>query len=317
MIIKNSLSVITSRLGVIFKVLLYDIVILALLGGAGYLFLRPYIDTVLNEMSSIGVVEKFLEFLGHLFSDASALGTLNECGHYQALVGALGEVGELLTSNTFTPAYIIMFTVFVLGMFLLNLKNVPATEIISNYMNCNSSDSFLTSYIRNFGRSALYSLLYTIISLVLDVVIFYLVLGALASVVKLNLFVFLLIELGMVLIITLKILITCGWLPHIIVKKECPLVALGKGIKGIMGDLWHMSGLIIGYVFISWLVIALAISSTLGLALLFVLPFLFLWLRSIELVRYYDVHSLPYYTNDQNVVQAKVDVIDITINQED
>lgn len=317
MIIKNSLSVITSRLGVIFKVLLYDVVILAILGGTGYLFLRPYVDTVVSEISSIGIVEKFVEFLGHIFSNASALGTLNDCGHYQALVVALEDVRALFASNTFTPAYLIMFIMFVLGLFLLNLKNVPATEIISNYMNCNSSDSFVTSYIRNFGRSALYSLLYTVISLVLDAVIFYLVLGALASVVQLNLFVFLLIELGMILIITLKILITCGWLPHIIVKGECPLVALAKGIKGILGDLWHMLGLIVAYVIISWLVIALAISSTLGLALLFVLPLLFLWLRSIELVRYYDVHSLPYYTNDQNVVHSKIDVIDITIDKED
>ena len=317
MIIKNSLSVVTSRMGVIFKVLIYDVIILAILGGAGYLFLRPYIDTVVSEITSTGLIEKFLEFIGHIFTDASALGTLSECGHYQEVVDALAEVNSLFSSNALTPAYFILAIVFVLGIFLLNLKNVPVAEIIANYMDSNSSDSFMTSYIRNFGRSALYSLLYTIISIILDVIIFSLVLSGLASVVELDLIVFLIIEASLMLIITIKILITCGWLPHMIIKKECPLKALWRGIKGIFGDLRPMFGLVLGYVVISWMAIALSISTTLGLALLLILPLIFLWLRAIELVRYYDVHSLPYYTNDQNVVHAKVDVIDITIDHED
>lgn len=208
---------------------------------------------------------------------------------------------DLLTAIGYT--YLVIF----IARMLISATLMPTAYIIGNQMKTNFTEKFIPSFIVTLKESLLYSLLSSLIVLILDVPFSMLILYLVAVLFPaMSIFS---VTAGMILLIvylSIRTTITSQWIPHIIIGKLPLMTALKRTLldlpktfnKSIIG--------VGGIVAVTFSLILTTIVPTLFIGPIILIPLMIITLTSFSMVVYCDVYKQNYFYDAKNVVVNEI-----------
>lgn len=309
---KQSTSILFSNFGLVFKLLLYVLIVMLIFVSLSSAIVIPVFRQITARESMEILLNNTAEHIQNfLSSNQSIIET------YDLLVIDFKAILNNFLSSEGTIAIVCvgMLLIYMLYKFLSALAFIPTSDILNNFMSSNLRYGFISNFAYNFRRSVKYSIWKVLITVPLDIVIV-----ALLAVVFIGLWqIIKFFALPIILVLgiamfSFKQTLFAGWIPRMLFNPdEKPLEALKKSyreMKDIRRSLF--SAFTIVY-FLYWAIIGTMTTATFGLMALITPSMNYVITRIVELVSYYKLKRLRFYT-DANTV---VDTVAVGIREED
>lgn len=208
---------------------------------------------------------------------------------------------DLLTAIGYT--YLVIF----IARMLISATLMPTAYIIGNQMKTNFTEKFIPSFIVTLKESLLYSLLSSLIVLILDVPFSMLILY-LVAVLFPTMSIFS-VTAGMILLIvylSIRTTITSQWIPHIIIGKLPLMTALKRTLLDLPKTFNRSIIGVGGIVAVTFSLILTTIVPTLFIGPIILIPLMIITLTSFSMVVYCDVYKQNYFYDAKNVVVNEI-----------
>ena len=171
MIFKNAIHLLIGNFGLVFKFLLYMIIVLAVALALSAAFVYPTLDLLLSseEFSAVLSLDLAGEFFGAAFSgNGTFFGSFSE-----PMQAALRDLGPFLAENvsSVVKLAVAVAAIGIVVRFLFGLGNFAFGSLIDRKMSSNAKLSFSGVYIRNLGRAALWHVVYVPLTFVYDLLV--------------------------------------------------------------------------------------------------------------------------------------------------
>lgn len=304
----NAIKITFSRISLVFKVLLYDVIVAGIMIAICAGVLLPQFSEVAGEVGKLAIGDGFIADINIWLEGGIKLSEVFS-GLYQDFAQVIAIVGSNLLSLTFVTIIVAVLV----AKFLIGLRTLPTYDILDSYMTESSNYYFMGNLMHNLGRSSKFSGLQMLFSLPFDVAIIaiiYFGIGLLFDVV--GIFALPLIIMLIVCLFALKNTVFYFWIPSI-VQGNSMLKGFGKSVKLAFK---HFSDIFLSQItYLLFVVVfgVLAFITTFGAGLLLVGPLLFIVLSAMKLAKYYDVKKMRYYVTVDKVVTPSI-VEEIEIN---
>ncbi|MBR7110797.1 MAG: hypothetical protein IKC83_02885 [Clostridia bacterium] len=295
----NAIKLTLSRSGLMFKILLYDIIILVVIIGICAGVLITEINFVAEQIGELGLVDKFTAGVREYINNAADASLGDSLQQFYA---STGEAIKIVSDNFFSTAYITLMIAFIVARFLFALRTLPTYDILNNYMKEGTNYFFMSSYIRNFAKSAKFAGLQTLFCLPFDILIFgagYFLIGFLFG--ALGLFAPFVVIIVLICLLAFRNTLFFYWAP-LVVQGEPMAKAFGESIKVAFrnfGDTFSM--MVVCTMLIFSLIMGVTI-TTYGTGLLMLLPMAAIFTASLSLVKFYDYKRMRYYVHSDTVI---------------
>ena len=298
MTFRSAFKILLSSFRYVWNVLVYMLVVLAVVTAAAV----PVFGALYRELAVTGTLDALGEALYGFLSGQTIAAT------YERIVQILADAKQTLDgngSNVVTSVYIFAAAAVILFRFLFSLHEIPMMKVTEGIMSDNARYGFTGTYLGLFGRSALYSLLKTLVGAAytaLSLLIIIPLSGWLGSMS----FLFVPVGLaGAVLILkTVKHTFIAAWGARYTVD--------GGGVAGSLGyslkfGAKHFGPMASTY-FIAWVLI-LTVNVLVGLftflfGLLITIPASVLFMNILNMTFYYSRNDKSYYLDGKVVVQS-------------
>ena len=300
--VKHSLNILICKYGVVFKMIAYYAILMLLLVSIAAGILAPIFSEMTAEIQETGVYDQLrLFFREFIQGDSSLIDT------FQAIGVTVGTIIDIVKhNNTAVINGIIVICVFAaLYIYLLSFANLVCGDVVNNFMNSNSRFGFISNFIYNIGRSALYGLLYmvtympaTLIGIMLTYFIGYGLAkgGALLIVFPLCVLIFLVWQ-------SLVLTVFAGWLPAIVVDKQKVGKALVEGPKKLFRNFGYCWMSVFVTMFLSFIFVSACTVFTFGIGFVIAFPTAVVAVKILELVLYYNANGYKFYETDKTVTE--------------
>ncbi len=283
---KNSFSITARNVRLSFKLILFvtvlSIIVLAVLISV--------FTPLFNEMKD------FLE------NDGLSLQNVSWSQIIETLLTNFSDFFEQNRSDLLTAIGYTYLVIFIARM-LISATLMPTAYIIGNQMKTNFTENFVPAFIVTLKKSLLYSLLSSLIVLILDVPFSILVLYLITLLFPvMSVFA---VTSGLVLMIvylSIRMTITCQWLPHMIIGKLSLLPALKKTLSDLPKTFTKSVIGVGGIVAITLVLILTTAVPTLFIGPIIVIPLMIIMLTSFSMVVYCDVYKQNYFYDARNIV---------------
>lgn len=304
MSLKHALSILLSRFSIIFKMILYFMVVVLIFSTIAGSVFAPTIRAISNDIADTGIVADFKEGLTKLTQGDP---TFTES--FERASASLDQVADIITNNRskFMWSIIIVILFFVLAAYVLSLSYISYSDIINHFMSSNSRFGFISNFIANLKRSLLYGLMHLLTVTLSNWLIAYFLMFLTGVLLK-SIGIFsapIIITLGIVLY-SLKSTVFAGWLPAIVHENKKVLPAFVHGIKTISerGSQAFLS-FIMMYT-LAFVTIVLFSFTTFGAGLILIIPTAMMFHRALELVLYYNANDYKYYVDNERVIKKSI-----------
>lgn len=303
---KHAFHVFVDNFSVVYKQMLYRLVIMTVAGLICTFGVYPFIKGLINSPQFNSLIDGIKGFISNLLN-----GQVGELSDISIRVQqAYAEFMELLQTNMtqIIVAVLLLLLVYFVSRWFWGLGNYAAACLINDKMALRAKQHFLSTLIRNLKESATYNAIYVPLSVLFDLAIsvgmffllFFLLNHVLYFVVSIFLF-----ALILVLAIALKMTFTTDWLP-----------ALIRGKKGQLGSIRytfsrknkHTINIFSNFVVITILIMALNVAAalfTFGVGLLLTVPSSYVIIICFEFVNYYDREEIKYFTDKNTVIKPE------------
>ena len=302
MIFRNSFRLLLSNFSNVWKVLVYYIICICLTLGVCYFVAEP----VISKLSQAHVFENILETLNNLFHQtdgviASTINSLNEI---------ISTTWQVLTTNTqfmFNYVFFIIWIAFVLP-FTLDLAQLALGEVFYGFMTSQVRYGFTGRFIKNIGKSCVYSLSKYAVQFVFNVGI----LSLFVIVVKfftlgniLYVLLGVLVLAGLIVVVSFKHTIFSCWMPGIAVLNSLCFKALSRNFKIVFRRFFKIFSNYIILFLMALAFILLLCAYTFGIGLVFSLPFTASLFVAVQMVTYFNCQGMRYYVYPDTFVSPK------------
>ncbi|MDE6001366.1 MAG: hypothetical protein K2G96_03490, partial [Clostridia bacterium] len=291
---KHSFHVFVDNFSVTYKHLLYRLVVLIIATGLYIAVLHPFINGVVDSAQFNGLIDAVKSFLKNFIN-----------GRQPALEDAVNKIQEsfaavldLIASKKTSMIWgaIGVFIIFLVQKFFSGLGNYATAAVVNDKMALRAKSPFILTLVRNLREASLYSLMYTPLSVVYDLIffvgLFFLVFKALFFI-HLPLQLFLYVTL-MVMAISFKLVLTSDWLPSLIRGKTGAKKAFVYTFNRKNKNTFNIFSNFIVLVMIIFAVNVMGVVFTFGAAALLTVPSSYVILVCFEFVNYYDREELKY-----------------------
>lgn len=300
---KHTFHVFVDNFGIIYKQLLYRLVIMAVSGLICSLAIYPFIKELIDSPQLTSLIDGLWGYLTSLLN-----GDVHELGSFSLRVkDAYADFLVLLQEKTtgFILSGLLLLLVYVIAKWFSGLGNYATAAVINDKMALRANSPFLNTLISNLKSAAIYNAIYVPLSIAYDLVIavamFFLLFFLLNNVLYFFVCVFLFV-LAIVFAITVKMTFTCDWLPALIRGKKGQLGSFkytfsrtNKGTFSVMSNFAVLCVLIFG-------LNAAALLLTLGVGLLLTIPSSYVVLICFEFVNYYDREEIKYFVDKNTII---------------
>jgi len=301
MILDNSFRVFANKSGLIWRVLLYELVCILLLCGIALascysLFTILSADGFISDVGDFITanlfnfrIDQILQGISVLFNDFLVIISLN--------------IAQLL------PFVIILFLIFgVLGSVIMGLVELPLIECIYGYMGSCSRLNFMGYFISNLGRSLKFRLTKLITSVPLDLCIILAFFGLLQLFTIggiLNILAPFIMVLALIVLIAIRQSLFAEWGACIVVNNT----TIWKGFRDNFRNIRKNYKSILGSVVIS-VILAFAINYglsalTCGVGLFISIPATIVFFNVMYNVIYFHLNGLRYYIDKDRIITPK------------
>ena len=286
---KHSFHVFVDNFSVIYKQLLYRLVVLLISGIICWAGVYPFIKTFINSAQLNTIIESVREFASNLLNGrVDELPTISE-----RVREAYAEFMELLNTKLTEACLsgLLILLITVVSKWFMGLGNYATASVINDKMALRAKQPFMGTLIRNLKNASIYNAIYvplsTLYDLIVVVAMFFLFFTLLNHIMYFIICLFLFV-LAVTLAITFKMTVTSDWLPALIRGKMKHGAAIkytfsrkGKNTFNVMSN----------FAVIVLIVFALnmaAVMLTLGVGLLLTIPSSYAIIIAFEFVNYYD-----------------------------
>ena len=300
--VKHSLNILISKYSVVFKMIVYYAILLLLLVSIAAGIVAPIFAEMSAEIQSTGVGSQV-----HLFFNEFIHGDSSIIETFQAIGVTVGTIIDIVKhNNTAVINGLVVIAVFaILYIYLISFANLVCSDVINNFMNSNSRFGFISNFIYNLGRSALYGLLYmitylpaTIIGLVATYFIGYGLVkgGAILLAFPIAVLFFLVWQ-------SLVLTVFAGWLPAIVVDKKNVAKALVTGPQKLFKNFGYCWMSVFVTMFLCFIFVSASTVFTFGIGFVIAFPTAVVAVKILELVLYYNANGYKFYETDKMVTE--------------
>ncbi len=300
MILDNSFRVFSNKFRLVWRVLLYCLLVVVLLSGIALASCYSLI-VALSENGFLNQVGDFIN--ANLFNFR-----IDQILQDGALL--FNEFLAIISLNTHLIPFVIILlvVVFLLGSILFGLLELPLIECIYGYMGSCSKLNFMGYFISNFSRSLKYRLSKLIVTVPLDLLIvasFFALLQLFTLSGFLSIIAPFIILLALVLLISLRLSLFAEWGPCIVVNN----IGIWKGLKENFKNIRKNYKVVFGTVLIT-VILAFAANYglsalTCGVALFISIPATIVFFNVMYTVIYFHLNGLRYYIDKERIITPK------------
>lgn len=157
MTFRNAFKILLSSFRYVWNILVYLLVVLAVLSAVAL----PIFGALYRELAVTGTLDALAEALYGFLSGQTIAAT------YERVVQILAEAKQSFESNgtnVVTSAYVFAIVAIIVFRFLFGLHELPMLKVTEGIMSDNARYGFTGTYLGTFGKSALYSLIKTLVS---------------------------------------------------------------------------------------------------------------------------------------------------------
>ena len=307
MVVKHSANLLLSKFSLVYKLMLYCAIVVAIFTGIGIGVIVPLTRPLVNGIVGTGFFEHLSETVSLFFQ-----GDVNYSTALQNLNNDITAIGAVIQNNygALTGSIILIVVFFVLAGMFIGLADIPTVDILNNFMTSKSRYGFSSNFIDNIKLSVKYNLVKVLVTLVFDVGILALAVYLTTLIFSVNslfaLFLFVFMAVG---ISAVRQSFTSLWLPAIVADNGKIFASLKYSIVTTTKRFAKF----FGTYFIVYLIIAsigiLFTLSTFGVGFVFMVPGSMLFTRCLEMVFYYTLNGKSFYTSVDKIV--KPDVVEL------
>ena len=296
MMFRNTYRLLLANFVPFWKDFLYKIIVLTVM----FLLALPVLSFVTSLTNYSAIISQINTlFTTFPFVDMSAYFT--QVYNFANLV--LQSIGELFGSSALVGIYLSLLT-FIVFPFFITLSELALSEVLYGYMASQTKYGFTASYLRKMGKSSVYSIFKTLISLPFAALAF----GAAYGILHLFIIGFLpamyvpvVILLFPILIYGFKITLFSGWAPSIIVFNIGVFKGMGRGMIAVFRRFFK------AYSTVSMLLLVNILISTLFgfMSVVLILPLLLLALIIFQMVMFFGSQGMRYYVDPDTILSPK------------
>lgn len=297
----NAIKIAFSRISLVFKVLLYDLIIAGIMTAICAGVLLPQFSEVGTELAQLNIGDKLVENI-HLWLTGDMI--LSEV--IAALYATIEQVIVIIGSKLLSLAFITIVLAALVAKFLLGLRTIPTYDIVNSHMTESSNYYFLGNLMRNAGRSCKFSLVNMLFGIPCDLIIIAIVYFGIGLLIGwLGIFALPLMVILVICLIAFKNTIFYLWLPCILQGKPI-FKSFAEAVKLAFKHFADIFFTQITYLLFALVVLTAAMTMTFGAGLLVAVPLLFIIHSAMKLAKYYDINKMRYYVTMDNVVTPTV-----------
>ena len=313
MIFKNAIHLLIGNFGLVFKFLLYMIIVLAVALALSAAFVYPTLDLLLSseEFSAVLSLDLAGEFFGAAFSgNGTFFGSFSE-----PMQAALRDLGPFLAENvsSVVKLAVAVAAIGIVVRFLFGLGNFAFGSLIDRKMSSNAKLSFSGVYIRNLGRAALWHVVYVPLTFVYDLLVLaicYLFFAALLHIIAVRA-----IASAVALMLSVALFLASQAVKLTLFSHAVPaMVTGGQGLRRAFAKSFAFKGQKrFGPLFSTYLVTVILIMcvnvlcalATFGAALFITVPVSYLIMLCVQFVGYYTFEKRKYFLSEDTVISPK------------
>ncbi len=301
---KNSISIITVKFGVVFRVIVYLALVGLIVLGIALLGINPILDDIENsEAIRSGFVDIGNDVRDLLSSEYSVKEALDNIKEDASLI--IGLVKD--ETNAFAKIAGLSLLLLAVSRFLMALCYIPLGDIMGQYMQSGMRYDFFSNFVKNIRQSLNFSWGYTLFSTALDV----LVLAITGVFLYLTFSIFNIIALMIacifiVAIVSLRFTVTAGVIPYILFE-DCGsnfFVALKRSLPCVKSNLNGYVRCFAMAVLLFYVLNAACAITTVFIITILSLGMYLLLARLLELCFYFKFKKMKYYIDDNTVVDT-------------
>jgi len=293
MIVKNSVSIFLSNISLIYKLLIFMMIVLIIAIALFIGIIGPALNkifaasdlTTLIETYNLENIDKitYTDLFGALLQDLRGVFNINKSVIYSSL------------------AWISL--VYMLARFFFTLSQVPIAKMIFDKMSSNFNNGFLPTCIQYSKQALVYALISSLISVPLDLAVIW---GIIALGIKLSSVVnFFAIAFSVTLLLlyaALRTSLLSQWVPLIIAENLGVIDALRKSIVPSLASFKDIfSASLIVFVLITWSASGGLNLITFGIVPIFIFPFAMVFLNIMNMVKYFNNNNKKYYVDQTRI----------------
>ncbi|MDE6585365.1 MAG: hypothetical protein K2K80_01630 [Clostridia bacterium] len=305
---KQTFHVFVDNFNIIYKQLLYRLIILAVTSIICTLGVYPFIKQLINSPQLNELVGSAKDFIMNLLNgEVSELSEISK--RVQAAYADFMALLNTEVSHLVLAAFLLLI-IFLISRWFTGIGNYATASVINDRMALRANSPFFSTMIRTLKDSTVYNAIYVPLSILYDIAVavamFFLLFTLLSSVIPFLLSVFLFI-LVIIVSLILKMTFTTDWLPALIRGKKGQLGSFkytfsqrGKNTLSVMSNFSVLTILVFA-------INAAAVVLTFGVGLLITIPSSYVILICFEFVNYYNREGLKYFIDDRTIVSTAGD----------
>ena len=297
--IRNAFKISVSNYSLVFKNLLFKLIVFALVSFVAGLILRLRISDFFMRLKDI--FDEIKEIAVSVYNgnvDSSFTGLReNLDGFYQYLSSNIG--------NLIGTGVILSIAVFVYR-YLSGMGDCAVMISVNEYMTSMSRGRFVVTIIERLGKIAVYQLIDVLFTLLFDVLTVFVVIGV--GALTMNVSVVLFLFLAIAVAVCFRALRST-----VISQVMANILIVGKSLKegfvdGIVPPKGYFGKMFVGYLTVTIIYFYLVVTSalfTFGVATILLIPFFSLLYASMREVDYFTINKKKYFIDYDNIVVPK------------
>ena len=292
-----SVRTLFSNFSLMWKQFLYIIIVSFL--GLGLLAIvgKPILESLIEQ----GFIEQIYNILKN-FSISFNLNTcLNSC------VEIIHEFIQLVTfsfANFRVNTIWFLIVLFFIIPYVIGLSNYTLSECLYRHLSSNTKKSFVSTFVETFLKNVFYQFFKTIVNLLYFALMAY-VLYLTYNILPTNgIFYWLspiIILLEITILLTIKNIFLCCWLPAIISHKKNVFVGFGINLKVVFKNFGRVCSNTLMVVFV--LIVFNFIFTS--FAFFITIPLTMLFINSYNMVLYFTNMGMNFYVDYDNIIRPK------------
>lgn len=303
---KHTFHVFVDNFAIIYKHLLYGIIIAAIAVGLCCAVIIPAVNNIMSTEQYASLSDA----IKALWTDVSNLNTEllhDDLSAFRSSFKSFLRMFGTEKAGLFALCAVLLVLIYLVYRFLLGIGNYTTGALINDKMTLQANSPFVGTMIKNLGKASIYNsiyvpvtFLYDAVSLTFTYVLLFRWLRFLPVLVK----IFLLATV-MIALTALKLSFTVKWLPSLIHGRLNNRKAIvnnftqgSNGFASVFSNMFVLTLLILA-------INVMAVAFTFGAGLLLTVPASFVMLISFEFVTYYDTNGLKYFIGGGAIVGPK------------
>ena len=311
MFTKNALSITASRFTLVYKIVLYMLIISLLFGVIGYAILSPTLSPIAKEIKQLNIGDTLIDYFNSVFRGVignESVGDAQENIYYTALMDKIDAVKMILHNNiaSLNVGLILFFVLLYLISVAYSLMHIPSATVIYNFMSSNCKYGFASCYFSEFKKSLIYSLASSTFLFFYVIIMFLFAFGIYKLLAMINgMMAIMIVYILIGILLSIRRTVFYAWLPAIVVDNKSVIEALKISFKFNKKHFWRTSLIYFSLYMVFTVVMFVGTLFTFGTGSIFIFSFNLVFFNVLDMVFYYHNAGHKYYKDQQTVVDPQ------------